>query len=157
MVSVLLVSVFLVKVCSGLFGPPCPRPCRAQDIGMFPGHRLNPSCICDLSPSFIKVYLIYKVMLTSAVQQGDSVICIHTSILFQILFAFLVLQSWHIEVPRLGVSSELQLPAYVTATATPDPSHICDLHHSSWQCQILNPPSEARDQTHVLMDTSQVH
>ena len=26
-----------------------------------------------------------------------------------------------------------------TATATPDPSRICDLHHSSWQCWILNP------------------
>jgi len=32
-----------------------------------------------------------------------------------------------------------------TATAMPDPSHICDLHHSSWQCQILNPLSKARD------------
>ena len=27
--------------------------------------------------------------------------------------------------------------AYVTTTATPDPSHICDLHHSSWQRRIL--------------------
>ena len=52
------------------------------------------------------------------------------------------------EVPRLGVKSELQLPAYTTATATPDPSHICDLHHSSVQRQILNPRSEARDRTH---------
>ena len=26
--------------------------------------------------------------------------------------------------------------------------------HSSWQCQILNPLSRARDQAHVLMDTS---
>ena len=51
---------------------------------------------------------------------------------------------WHIEVPRLGVESELQVPAYTTATATPDPSLICDLHHSSWQCQILNPLSEAK-------------
>ena len=34
------------------------------------------------------------------------------------------------EVPRLGVESELQLPAYTTATATLDPSHICDLHHT---------------------------
>ena len=34
------------------------------------------------------------------------------------------------EVPRLGVESELQLPAYTTATATPDPSHVCNLHHS---------------------------
>ena len=29
-----------------------------------------------------------------------------------------------------------------------------DLHHSSWQRQILNPLSEARDRTHVLMGTS---
>ena len=27
---------------------------------------------------------------------------------------------------------------------------------SLWQCQIFNPLSEARDQTHILMDTSQV-
>ena len=32
------------------------------------------------------------------------------------------------ELPRLGVESELQLAAYVTATATPDPGHFCDLH-----------------------------
>ena len=56
------------------------------------------------------------------------------------------------EVPRLGVQSELQLPAYTTATATPDLSHICNLHHSSQQCQIPNPLSEARDRTHILMD-----
>ena len=31
------------------------------------------------------------------------------------------------EVPRLGTELELQLPAYTTATATPDPSHVCDL------------------------------
>jgi len=31
------------------------------------------------------------------------------------------------------------------ATTTPDPS--CNLHHSSRQCQILNPLSEARDRT----------
>ena len=37
------------------------------------------------------------------------------------------------EVPRLGVKSELQLPAYTTAPEMPDPSHICDLHHSSRQ------------------------
>ena len=30
------------------------------------------------------------------------------------------------EVPRLEVASELQLPAYTTATATPDPSLVCD-------------------------------
>ena len=60
------------------------------------------------------------------------------------------------EVPRLGVESELQLLARTTATATWDPSHICDLHHSSWQHQILNPLSKARDQNQVVVDTSQV-
>ena len=35
------------------------------------------------------------------------------------------------EVPRLGVELELQPPAYTTATATQDPSHAWDQHHSS--------------------------
>ena len=52
----------------------------------------------------------------------------------------------------IGVELALHLLAYATATATQDPSHICDLHHSSQQCQTLNPLSEeARDQTHVLV------
>ena len=49
------------------------------------------------------------------------------------------------EVPRLGVKSELQLPAYTTATAKQDLSRICYPHCSSQQRQILNPLSEARD------------
>jgi len=60
------------------------------------------------------------------------------------------------EVPRLGVKSELQLPAYTTATATPDPSRIFDLRHSSWQCCIFNPLSEPRGGTCILMDTGGV-
>ena len=62
----------------------------------------------------------------------------------------------HVEIPRLGVQLELQLSAYTTAIATRDRSRVCDLRHSSGQCQILNPVSEARDQTHVLMDTSRI-
>jgi len=34
--------------------------------------------------------------------------------------------------------------------------HICNLHHSSWQHWVLNPLSEARDRTCILMDTMQV-
>ena len=41
------------------------------------------------------------------------------------------------EIPRLGAESELQLPTCATATATLDPSHICDLHHSLQQYWIL--------------------
>ena len=48
------------------------------------------------------------------------------------------------EVPRLGVELELQLPAYTTVTAMPDLSSICNLCHSLQQHRILNPPSEAQ-------------
>ena len=47
------------------------------------------------------------------------------------LFGFLGLFLRQMEVPRLGVNLELQLPAYARATATQDPSCVCDLHHSS--------------------------
>ena len=53
------------------------------------------------------------------------------------------------EVPRLGVESELQLPAYTTAT--PDPSPVCNLHHNSQQHWILNTLSGARQGTCNLM------
>ena len=43
-----------------------------------------------------------------------------------IFFSFLVPYLWQMEVPRLGVESELQLPATAIATATPDPSCKCD-------------------------------
>ena len=57
------------------------------------------------------------------------------------------------EVPRLQV--EVELPVYTTAT--PDLSHICHLPHSLQQHLILNPLSEARDQTHNLTIPSQIH
>ena len=78
--------------------------------------------------------------------------------LFVVLFFFFFLGS-HLEdteVPGVGVQLELELPAYTTATETLDLSPVCDLHHSSRQCWILNPLSEARDQTHNLMFTNQV-
>ena len=62
----------------------------------------------------------------------------------------------HMEVPRLGVQSELKPLVYTTATATPDPSPIYGLYHSSWQYRTLNSLSEARGQTCILRDTSWV-
>ena len=61
------------------------------------------------------------------------------------------------EVPGLGIQSELelQLPAYTTATATPDPSHISSLCHR-WQCQVLYSLREARDWTCIPMGASWV-
>jgi len=56
------------------------------------------------------------------------------------------------EVLRLGVKSELQLPAYATATAASDLSCICSLCCSLRQCWVLNPLNEAKDQTCILTD-----
>ena len=64
---------------------------------------------------------------------------------------FLGPHPWLMEVPRLGVESKLQLLVYTTATATRDPSHVCNLQHSSQQHRILNPLSKARDRACVLM------
>ena len=73
-------------------------------------------------------------------------VCFYFILFFIFLsFGFLGLHPWHMEVPRLGVQSELQLLACTTATATQDLSHICDLHHSSRQHGILNPLSRAGD------------
>ena len=68
---------------------------------------------------------------------------------FLSFFPLLGLLPWHVEVPTLGVELELSLPAY--ATATWDPSSVCHLHHSSWQCRNLNPLRKARDRTRNLM------
>ena len=59
--------------------------------------------------------VVFSNVLYSASEQNSV-----TSFLFVCLH-FLGLHLRHTEVPRLGVKSELQLPAYTTATATPDP------------------------------------
>ena len=73
---------------------------------------LNPQSISHLSP-----------LLTLSFSESIRVFC------FVLFCCFLGLHVWHMEVPRLGVELELQLPAYTTATETWDPSRICDLHH----------------------------
>ena len=55
---------------------------------------------------------------------------------------------------RLGVESELQLLAYATATAIADLSLTLNAHNSLRQHQIINPLSEARDQTGILAETT---
>ena len=79
-----------------------------------------------------------------------------------IYMIFLGLHPQRIEVPRLGVESELELLAYAAGrsepkSAMPDLSCIYNLHHSSWQGQILNPLNKSRDRTYILLDTIQVH
>ena len=89
--------------------------------------------------------------------QLDSQMCksnyFSSSFLLFFFFFFLQLHLQHMELPRLGVKLELQLLAYATPTATPDPSCICNLHHSLQQCQSHNPLSQEKDQTCILVDT----
>ena len=63
---------------------------------------------------------------------------------------------WHMDISRLGIKSELQVPAYTTAIATWDLSWVCNLCHSLRQHWIPNPLSETWDWTSILMDTSQI-
>ena len=97
-----------------------------------------------------------NVMPVSGTQGRVPLTFLQVHLIWGLSFFFLGPHPWHMDVPRLGVQSELQLLAYATVTATRDPSRICDLHCSSWQCQILNPLSKGRDRTHVLIDTSRV-
>ena len=68
-------------------------------------------------------------------------------------FSFLRPHLWPMGVPRVGVQLELQAYSTATATATQDLSYICDLRYRFQQRWELNPLSEARDRTHILMDT----
>ena len=49
---------------------------------------------------------------------------------FFFFFCFLGPHLWHMEVSRLGVELELQVLAIAIATATQDPSRVCDLYHT---------------------------
>ena len=54
----------------------------------------------------------------------------------------------HMEVPRLRVESEPQLTGLHHSCSNPGSEGVCNLYHSSQQCQILNPLIKARDQTY---------
>ena len=101
-----------------------------------------------------------------AVNTGVKV-CIHTGVYMSVytwVFVFLVLGFFFLlfrATPAAYGDSEARgrigaVAAGYATTTPPDPSHLCDLYHRSWQCRVLNPLSEARDQTCVLMDTSPV-
>ena len=74
---------------------------------------------------------------------------------FFLFFAFFFFFLLFGVAPAAYGKSELQMPAYTMAT--PDPSCVCDVHHSSQQQWILNPLIKARDQAQIFMDTSQAH
>ena len=83
--------------------------------------------------------------------------CLHSMYSFLVFcssdFFFKGLHVQHVEVLRVEVKLELHLLAYATATATQYLSLVCNLYHSSQQCQVFNPLSGARDEIRILKDT----
>ena len=111
---------------------------------MFSDHHLVMQLNWAIFPNFpIEIFIYFKKLFTY--------LFIFNFYLF-IYLAFWLFRATlqHMEVPRLGVELELQPPAYARATTTWDSSCVCNLHHSSQQRRILNPLSEARDQTQTL-------
>ena len=87
---------------------------------------------------------------------SEVILKVYPGIYFSFVCLFLGPRLQHMEIPRPGVESELQPLACATATAILDLSCFCDLQHSSLKCRILNPMSEPRDWSLILLDTSRV-
>ena len=76
-----------------------------------------------------------------------------------LLFIYFSLQGQTFSIWKFQNRSQIRPSAagLHTATAMWDVSCVCDLLHSSRQHQILILLREARDPTHILVDTCQVH
>ena len=63
---------------------------------------------------------------------------------FLFFFSFSFLMAAPVAYGRSQARGQIGAAAagYAAATATWDPSHVCDLHHSSWQHQIPDPLSD---------------
>ena len=80
--------------------------------------------VWQLKKKVFLIFVFFKLSATQVVRSPPFFPSILSSFLPS--FSFLGLCLWHMETSRLGVESELQLPAYATATATPDRSSICN-------------------------------
>ena len=79
------------------------------------------------------------------------------SVTVTFFFSFCFFRATHVAYGTSQAKGQIAaIAAYTTVTATWDPTCICDLHHSSWQHWILNPPSKASDQTCNLMVPSRI-
>ena len=81
-------------------------------------------------------------------------LCLYHLCFYFYFFVVISLEPYlqHVELPRLGVKSELRPLSTATATTMQDLRCVCDLYHSSQQLQILNPLGAVRDRTCILID-----
>ena len=135
---------------------PIPSSCFSYSFLVVKSGSLTNKITTEWPPLVYSKYLI-QCYYTCSKQVQIYIKAIFQIFFFFFFFCFLGPCPWHMEVPRLGIKSELQLPAYATTIATWDLCRICDLHHSSQQCWILNPLSKTRDRIRILKDPSQLH
>ena len=105
---------------------------RAKGVQIFPKHFVTgPGKCLHYSYVFIFKWILHQFPLSFSSFLLQVYIENSTWIdwLFIYLFIFLGMHPRHMEAPRLGV--EQQPLAYATATATQDPSRVCNLHYSS--------------------------
>ena len=135
------------------YGGPRPRirsvPQLQPVLKLWQGEHLNQLCLAGIKPAPSA-----PETLRIPLRHSGKKYCLQ---FFVCLFCFLGPHPQYTEIPRVGGTSELHLPAYATATATRILSQVWDLHHSSRQRQMPDPLSEARDGTCILIDTSWIH
>ena len=73
-----------------------------------------PTLLVFVDPFIMKLGVFFSFEILKRIK-----VRVHVSL--KVKRSFLPLNPRHMEVPRRGIQSELQLPAYTTATATPDP------------------------------------
>ena len=144
----------LLCACAMVCSANCPPPpnhsgCRPSLLSQVALYQ-KALCMCTSLPVSLRARLLGLVLSVRHLQY------------FFVPLSFVLLgpHPRHMEVPRPEGSnwnpSQSCLPASTTAPAMQDLSRVCELHHSSWQGQILNPLSKARNRTHVLMAARQV-
>ena len=107
------------------------------------GVHLRLRILLQVSLSFLTLFFLLSRVLYIFLKSVISVVSLDNSTVlpldFLFFFFFLQLHLQHMEVPRLGVEFELQLPAYTKATAAPALGRICNLH-----CSLPDPYSSER-------------
>ena len=93
---------------------------------------LYPPCPTRSGTARQKCGSIFCDSLLSTLKSSLSVFCLFVCFGLLVCFCFLGPHLRCMEIPRLRIESEPQLPAIATATTTQDLSCTCDLHHSLW-------------------------
>ena len=74
--------------------------------------------------------------------------------IFTFFFPILWLHLQHMEAPRPGAESELQLPAYTTGMSHRIQGSSATYPAAHGNARSFSPLSKGRDQTHILMDST---